>query len=83
MLYEFVFSCSGAGEDSPFCLCQGLPLKQLIPCSSTLSITEAGIAGLVTVERGDQFELLDPIKLLPFAAEVSSRIPTLWTDTVD
>jgi hypothetical protein len=68
MLYEFAFSCSAVGEDSPFCLCQGYPRK-LIPCS-TQHIADVDVSGLLIVDRGAVFELTDPINLLPFNAEV-------------
>lgn len=56
-------------EDSPFALYEGMP-KRLLPCSST-HICESNVKGLLIVETNSTQEMVDPLKLLPFAFEVS------------
>ena len=71
MLYEFVFSC--LGEDTPFSLCLGFPLRH-VPCSTSLSIGDANVDGLVTVSNSDEFAV-DPMSLLPYNMKVSFAFP--------
>ena len=75
MLYEYIFLESFADNEQiePFCLCQGYPRK-LIPCLPNQSISDVDINGLLTMECTGDFELIDPLKLLPFLAEVSLRL---------
>ena len=67
MLYEFVFSASD--DNGPFVMYQLYPRAQ-VACSDSLTIADAGIQGLVTVEFSAPEGLVDPITFLEEAAQV-------------
>ena len=69
LLYEFVFFFFFLNEDAPFSLCHGLPLKY-VPCSDKMTIAEADLDSLLTIGTNQQYNI-DPLKLLPFTAEIS------------
>ena len=71
MLYEFAFSCTGVGEESPFCLCQGFPRK-LLPYSN--QPIGSKVNDLLIFETAQSFELADPITFLPFDPKVCHKI---------
>lgn len=57
------------GDDRPFSLCLGFPLRH-VPCSSTLNIGDANVDSLVSVSFDEKFAV-DPMRLIPFTMQVS------------
>ena len=69
MLYEFVFLASDDVDNGPFVIYQSYPRVQ-VSCSDSLTIADAGIQGLLTVEYSAPKGLVDPMTFLEDAAQV-------------